>query len=170
MKNQKMAMNRKILLELLSIAFPQTIQKKNYLSLNILLPMKLKSFMILLLFQLIVIYISNGVMILVLGTQKVIIESFLADDTRLMAVISNLKRELNKVKGEKKLMYKSIRMLNSGTRCLEQILSESNPSRDVCGIGFTGSKAEYGSQSRDKGKQKNCFCKGTSTSSKLSDF
>lgn len=63
MKNQKMTVNRKILLKLLSVAFPHTVQKKNCLSLNFMLPVKLKSSLILLLIQLIVIYISNGVKI-----------------------------------------------------------------------------------------------------------
>ena len=65
------------------------------------------------------------------NTQKARIESLMANNTKLMTVISDIKCELNKVKAENEPTCKFVRMLNSDTNSLEQILSESKPARDV---------------------------------------
>lgn len=73
----------------------------------------------------------------VLDVQKERIESFLVDSHRLMAIIIELKCELNQVKAEKNPMCKSVRMVNFGTEVLVKILMKGKNVGDCSGLGFS---------------------------------
>lgn len=159
MENQMIAVKPRKMLEPLLVAFPQTLQIKNFLNM-IFLHLVVKSCPLMyLLHQPITIFISDGVKIPRWWMSK--------------------RQELNPSRGQcqthdchdwtkawtqqdqslKALSYKSVRMLNSRADSLEQILSECKPIRDVCGLGFLESSVVNRGKGLDKEKQKIVFVK-----------
>lgn len=70
----------------------------------------------------------------------------MADNYRLMSTIADIKHELNQVRAEKDSMCNSIRMLNSGTDALEEILTKGKIPSDNSGLGFSKSDNLYEKQ------------------------
>lgn len=73
----------------------------------------------------------------VLDKQSALILSLTEDKTRLLETIIDLKREISRLNGELDQMTKSVRMLNSGTDSLDNILTVGQPANNMKGLGYT---------------------------------
>ena len=75
--------------------------------------------------------------------QKENIQKLLDENQQLLTVISSLKPKLKEAKIEYEKMFKSVKMLNSGTNSLNQILNTGKNSSNKHGLGYNSLKHAY---------------------------